>query len=129
MSQEAWSSGGSRHDADDTSDRLYTPEDFAAYAARRETRDGGAGGREPLTYGDPLTDPLPGAEPPPVAGAGSRPTSPPPSYRPSTPPPAGPPPAYRPPAARRRGRRAPVPPAATAPWPAAEEPTATCGGS
>ena len=41
MSQEAWSSGGSRHDADDTSDRLYTPEDFAAYAARREGRDGG----------------------------------------------------------------------------------------
>ena len=43
MSQEAWSSGGSRHEADDTSDKLYTPEDFAAYAARRETREGAAG--------------------------------------------------------------------------------------
>ncbi|MFC6345588.1 hypothetical protein ACFP8W_26615, partial [Nocardioides hankookensis] len=68
MSQEAWSSGGSRHDAhdpaDDTSDRLYTPEDFAAYAARRENRDGGAGEREPITYGDPLTDPLPSTQPP-----------------------------------------------------------------
>src|SRR6478609_2210891 len=99
MSQEAWSSGGSRHEADDTSDKLYTPEDFAAYAARRETRDGGAGGRESMTYGDPLTDPIPSAEPPaaevaptaapPVAA----PTGPPPAYRPSTPPPASPPPA------------------------------------
>ncbi len=93
MSQEAWSSGGSRHEADDTSDKLYTPEDFAAYAARRETRDGEAGGREAMTYGDPLTDPLPGAEAP-----AQVPTSPPPPYRPSTPPPAAPPPAYRPPA-------------------------------
>jgi MinD-like ATPase involved in chromosome partitioning or flagellar assembly len=97
MSQEAWSSGGSRHEADDTSDKLYTPEDFAAYAARRETREGGAGGREPMTYGDPLTDPLPGAEQPVQAPAA--PTSPPPSYRPSTPPPAAPPPAHPPPVA------------------------------
>jgi len=111
MSQEAWSSGGSRHDADDTSDRLYTPEDFAAYAARREGRDGGAGGREPITYGDPLTDPLPAAPAQaPVVEAPQVPTTPPPSYRPSTPPPASPPPAYAaPPAQAQR------PPATTAP--------------
>ena len=30
MSQEAWGSGGSRHD-DNTSDRLYKPEDLAAF--------------------------------------------------------------------------------------------------
>ena len=126
MSQEAWSSGGSRHDADDTSDRLYTPEDFAAYAARRETRDGGAGGREPITYGDPLTDPLPGAESPaqpaaqppaqppvePTVQTPAAPTSPPPSYRPSTPPPAAPPSAHRP----------PVDPPAAAAAPVTEEP-------
>jgi MinD-like ATPase involved in chromosome partitioning or flagellar assembly len=105
MSQEAWSTGGSRHDADDTSDRLYTPEDFAAYAARRE---GGAGAREAITYGDPLSDPLlsdpltgplPAQEAvpePPVVEA-APPATPPPAYRPSTPPPSGPPPAYRPP--------------------------------
>jgi len=121
MSQEAWSSGGSRHEADDTSDKLYTPEDFAAYAARRETRDGGAGGREPMTYGDPLTDPLPGAEPP--AQAPAAPTSPPPSYRPSTPPPAAPPPAYRPPLDPPVAAPAPVPAPVPAPaLPAAEEP-------
>ena len=44
MSQEAWSSAGSRHDHDDTSDRLYTPEDLAAYAARRDGRAAGAAG-------------------------------------------------------------------------------------
>src|SRR4051812_37767405 len=105
MSQDAWRSGGSRHEADDTSDRLYTPEDFAAYAARRETRDGGAGEREQVTYGDPLTAPLPGSQPvvEPVADADPVPAPPtfaPPAYRPSTPPPAGPPPAHRPPVDR-----------------------------
>ena len=113
MSQEAWSSGGSRHEADDTSDKLYTPEDFAAYAARRETRDGGAGGREPMTYGDPLTDPLPGAEQP--LQAPTAPTSPPPSYRPSTPPPAAPPPTHRPPADPPTVAEAPPVPASTEP--------------
>jgi len=113
MSQEAWSSGGSRHEADDTSDKLYTPEDFAAYAARRETRDGGAGGREPMTYGDPLTDPLPGAEQP--LQAPTAPTSPPPSYRPSTPPPAAPPPTHRPPADPPVAAAAPPVPASTEP--------------
>ncbi len=99
MSQDAWSSGGSRHDADDTSDRLYTPEDFAAYAARRESRPDGAGARDPLT--DPLTDPLvdplvEAAAEPPEPLAPSQPTSPPPAYRPTTPPPVGPPPSAPP---------------------------------
>ena len=114
MSQESWGSEGARPD-EDTSDRLYTPEDFAAYAARREARTGGAGSREPAAYGDPLFDPLteplaehvaePVAEPPappaapPVAPATPMPTSPPPAYTPSTPPPAGPPPAAPPQAA------------------------------
>jgi MinD-like ATPase involved in chromosome partitioning or flagellar assembly len=139
MSQEAWGSGGPRHDADDTSDRLYTPEDFAAYAARRETRQGGAGERESLTYGDPLTDdltddladpladPLPpqADEPTPPAPqapppAAAQPTTPPPAYRPSTPPPAAPPPAYQPPAA------APAAPASAPPaGPPATAPPAT----
>ncbi|MEP9364795.1 hypothetical protein ABLE68_17660 [Nocardioides sp. CN2-186] len=101
MSQEAWSSGGSRHDADDTSDRLYTPEDFAAYAARREGRPDGAGARDPLTdpLGDPLVDPLvdPLGEVPAAAAAPTAPpTSPPLAYRPTTPPPAGPPPSAPP---------------------------------
>ncbi|KQW43068.1 hypothetical protein ASC77_22535 [Nocardioides sp. Root1257] len=131
MSQEAWSSGGSRHEADDTSDRLYTPEDFAAYAARRENRDGGAGGREPMTYGDPLTDPLPSAEPPveaapptapPVAQPASTPSTPntpPPAYRPSTPPPPAAPPAAGPPATRPPVTTAPV--AAAPAQPGADE--------
>ena len=38
MSQEAWSPAGSRHDHDDTSDRLYSTDDLAAYAARRDAR-------------------------------------------------------------------------------------------
>ena len=108
MSQDAWSAGDSRHEPDDTSDRLYTPEDFAAYAARRETRDGGAGGRGSMTYGDPLTDPLPDPTPgvaaqpvaqhdQPPAQPTAVPASPPPAYRPSTPPPTGPPPTFRPP--------------------------------
>jgi MinD-like ATPase involved in chromosome partitioning or flagellar assembly len=134
MSQEAWSSGGSRHDADDTSDRLYTPEDFAAYAARRDTRDGGPGGREPITYGDPLTDPLPGAEPPaqhsaqplvePPVQASAAPTSPPPSYRPSTPPPSAPPPAYRPPVEAPVEPPVPAAQVSAAQVTAAEEPDA-----
>lgn len=102
MSQEAWGSGGARPD-EDTSDRLYTPEDFAAYAARREARAGGAGSREPAGYGDPLTDPLTDpldpqtdvlADPPPPAPpvpSTPMPTSPPPAYTPSTPPPPAPP--------------------------------------
>jgi MinD-like ATPase involved in chromosome partitioning or flagellar assembly len=106
MSQEAWGSGGARPD-EDTSDRLYTPEDFAAYAARRDARSGGAGEREQASYGDPLSDPLsdpwgdpltaPVASapeppaPPAAAPTTPMPTSPPPSYTPSTPPPAAPP--------------------------------------
>ncbi|MFC7497293.1 MULTISPECIES: MinD/ParA family ATP-binding protein [unclassified Nocardioides] len=114
MSQEAWH-GGSRHDADDTSDRLYTPDDFAAYAARRDAREGGAGGREPLTYGDPLTDGLddPLTDPTPDASGAeivSRPTAPPPSYRPATPPPAGPPPAQRQPVEAPAAHAAPPEP-------------------
>ncbi|ABL81926.1 MULTISPECIES: hypothetical protein [unclassified Nocardioides] len=102
MSQDAWSSAGSRHDHDATSDRLYTPEDLAGYAARRDARAGAgsrgpsAGPTDPLT--DPLTAPLadPGLEPP-VGTAPTRvpasppPSGPPPSYRPAGPPPSAPP--------------------------------------
>lgn len=78
---------GAADDADDTSDRLYTPEELAAYAAEQA----GAGAAP-----DPLTDPMPADEraeqaepprtitpaaPPPVLGP--RPTSPPPSAVPA----------------------------------------------
>lgn len=94
MSQEAWSSAGARHDQDDTSDRLYQPEDLAQYAARRDARDAaGAGGRP-----DPLTDPLPGQQPAPEPVSEQTaerdvvmPTAP----MPTSPPPSSPPPAYR----------------------------------
>ena len=58
MSQEAWSSAGSRQDHDDTSDRLYQPEDLAQYAARR---DGLGSGSRPDPLSDPLSDGLPGS--------------------------------------------------------------------
>ncbi|MBZ5741288.1 MinD/ParA family ATP-binding protein [Nocardioides mangrovi] len=123
MSQEAWSSGGSRHDTDDTSDRLYTPEDLAAYAARREARSGGGDTRETrLTYGDPLSDPLPAASTP----AAPMPTSPPPAgppptaYAPPTAAPATPAPAGPPPAAPPVAAPAAVEPAPTAPEAPAE---------
>jgi MinD-like ATPase involved in chromosome partitioning or flagellar assembly len=73
--------------ADDTSDRLYTPEELEAYAAEQAV--------DPLS--DPLTDPLPAqADPPAVPrsitpGAppalGPRPSAPPPSAVPAPPPP------------------------------------------
>ncbi len=129
MSQEAWGSEGQRSEgqrpagpgpAEDTSDRLYTAEDFAAYAARREARTGSAGSREQVTYGDPLTDPafaLPVQEPPaavePPATAPTVPT-------PTTPPPASPPPASPPPASPPRAARPTTPPPAAPPL--AEEP-------
>ena len=91
MSQEAWSSGGSRHDDDNTSDRLYQPEDLAEYAARRDARSAAGAGERP----DPLSDPLPGVEPP--AMPPSMPASMPAVPMPTTPPPSSPPPAYRPP--------------------------------
>jgi MinD-like ATPase involved in chromosome partitioning or flagellar assembly len=97
MSQDGWSSAGSRGEHDDTSDRLYTSEDLAEYAARRDARSaGGAGSRGQAGYGDPLTDPLPDPrarptepnEPAPYVAQAGMPTSPPPS---------SPPPSYQPP--------------------------------
>lgn len=77
MSQEAWSSAGSRHDHDDTSDRLYSTDELAVYAASH--RDPSASAEEDAPY-RPSAAPL----------------GPPPSYTPTTPPPAGPPPALPP---------------------------------
>ncbi|HEU5038160.1 MAG TPA: hypothetical protein VFT70_14220 [Nocardioides sp.] len=121
MSQEAWSSGGSRHD-DNTSDRLYTPEDLAEYAARRDARTGTGAGERPAPLTDPLNDPL--NDPLPQAG-------PAPSYpMPTTPPPTTPPPAYQPPQQAQPPQPAQPaqqrPPAQQpeAPHPAAEEPAA-----
>ncbi len=96
MSQEAWSSAGSRHDHDDTSDRLYSADDLAAYAARRDARaPGGAGTRDTHDHlADPLTDPvLVDRTAPSPADAAYRPGSP---TAPTTPPPSGPPPGYVP---------------------------------
>lgn len=100
MSQEAWSSAGSRHvedsTDDSTSDRLYTADDLAAYAARRDARaSGGAGTREAAAEEPPAEK----AAEPDIDDTAYRPTAPstpPPSYRPTTPPPAGPPPSHRP---------------------------------
>lgn len=102
MSQEAWRSAD---DQDDTSARLYTPEDLAGYAARRDARTAGSAGARPPVQGDPLSDPLadplsdpvrePVAEPVAHAPQVPAPSGPPPAYRPTVPPPAGPPPAAR----------------------------------
>ncbi|GAB3261815.1 MinD/ParA family ATP-binding protein [Nocardioides dilutus] len=79
--------------ADDTSDRLYTPEELAAYAAEQARADALV---DPLA--DPLTDPLPPAEalpPPPrtITPATSVTSSPAPDPRPTLGPrPTAPPP-------------------------------------
>lgn len=56
--------GGRRHDHDlsDTSDRLYRPDELAAYTAAREQRPTAppTGPPQQTVYGDPLTDPMPG---------------------------------------------------------------------
>ena len=94
MSQDAWSPAGSRHDHDDTRDRLYTPQDLAAYAAHRDGPAGSgsrdrSGAADPLT--DPLTDPRAGSAPAPMPTS-PPPASPPPAYhRPAGPPPTAPP--------------------------------------
>ncbi|WP_243059912.1 hypothetical protein [Nocardioides sp. SR21] len=95
MSQEAWSSAGSRHDHDDTSDRLYSTDELAVYAASH--RDSSAPAEADAPY-RPSAAPL----------------GPPPSYTPTTPPPAGPPPTLAPEAS------APAAPPAS-PAPATEE--------
>ncbi|MBJ7358245.1 MAG: hypothetical protein JHD21_12875, partial [Nocardioides sp.] len=59
------SDGASLDAADDTSDRLYTPEELAAYAAEQARADG-------APAPDPLTDPLPAVGPP----AGEQPPPP-----------------------------------------------------
>jgi MinD-like ATPase involved in chromosome partitioning or flagellar assembly len=114
MSQEAWSSAGSRHDHDDTSDRPYTPEDLAAYAARRDGRAvGGAGSRGSAGSADPLTDPLTGPLPEPLRDLQPGPLAGTTSYpMPSSPPPSAPPPAYRPAAAPPAGPPPTAPPSA-----------------
>jgi MinD-like ATPase involved in chromosome partitioning or flagellar assembly len=112
MSQEAWSSGGSRHDDDNTSDRLYKPEDLAAYAARRDARDVAGAGERPDPLSDPLGDPLTPAEASALPGD-AMPAVP----MPTTPPPSSPPPAYRPPAQTQPVAAEPV---AEAPEPAGE---------
>ncbi len=61
MSQDAWGSGGSRHD-DRTSDRLYQPEDLAAYAARRDARS--ATPAYPMPTSPPPSSPPPEYRPP-----------------------------------------------------------------
>ena len=101
------------HLSDDTSDRLYTPEELASYAAAEGPPDD----QPPTSRPDPLSDPLHEVEhtvirprpvlpdaPPvtplrqvtPVAGPPSGPPSSPPSGPPSGPPPQGGPPAVPP---------------------------------
>jgi MinD-like ATPase involved in chromosome partitioning or flagellar assembly len=117
--------GGQRpdHDLSDTSDRLYTPEELGAYAAgqRPASAQPPAAPPQQSVYGDPLTDPIPGATggavPPPRPahhhtnpglGAGHR--------QPSGPPPSGPPPQPAPaPWTPERQQAAPPVPAPSAP--------------
>ncbi|CAI9406193.1 MinD/ParA family ATP-binding protein [Nocardioides sp. T2.26MG-1] len=114
MSQEAWSTAGSRPDLDGSDatrdgagDRLRAPEDLATYAARRDAWSaGGPGASGAPVPGDPLTDPLAG--PPP-----GRPVVP---VMPTSPPPSSPPPAYRPPASSPP----PAPPAVVVEGPPAD---------
>ncbi|MGY2703180.1 MinD/ParA family ATP-binding protein [Nocardioides sp. HB32] len=107
MSQEAWSSGGSRHEEDNTSDRLYKPEDLAEYAARRDARSVAGPGGRPDPLGDPLSDPIPEATPvvPTAPKAPAAPAFP----MPTAPPPSAPPPAYRPPVTTEPVAEAPAP--------------------
>ncbi|WP_090855739.1 MinD/ParA family ATP-binding protein [Nocardioides lianchengensis] len=111
-------------DPSDTSDRLYTPEELAAYAAgQAPVRPAEA----PAPAGDPLSDPLP--------GYAARPTAPPPSgpppaappvARPSTPPPApaAPPAPVAAPAPAPLRAAPPAPPAPTASAPSSAPPSA-----
>jgi MinD-like ATPase involved in chromosome partitioning or flagellar assembly len=101
------------HLSDDTSDRLYTPEELQAFAAAEE--------QGPANRPDPLTDPLPGQAPAPSPAPVSAPRAPEP-VRSATPPP--PPTASRgiTPAAQSRPQpppppapARPAPPGATAP--------------
>jgi MinD-like ATPase involved in chromosome partitioning or flagellar assembly len=107
------------HLSDDTSDRLYTPEELASYAAQ----DAGSYGS------DPLTDPLPIVEqtvvrpqPPPAPArqvTSAAPPAGPPPGRPSGPPP---PPPVRPAGGPPQGPPASAPPAAAPAVPPQAEP-------
>ena len=125
----------------DTSDRLYTPEELAAFAQQQAA---GTAAPEPIR-GDPLTDPIPGwpssaaeapsSEPsaprtaaaPAAPGAAPAPTGPPPSG----PPPGAPPPATPPPVAAQPPRPAAPPsgpPTAPPTGPPSGPPTAPPAG-
>ncbi|GAA4381071.1 hypothetical protein [Nocardioides caricicola] len=93
MSQDAWSSAGSRHDHDDTSDRLYSTDELAVYAAAH--RDSSAAAESDAAYR------------PTAAPVGPPPSYPPTAAAPAGPPPAGPPPAGPPPAAPPTSHAAP----------------------
>jgi hypothetical protein len=127
--------GGQRpdHDLSDTSDRLYTPEELGAYAAGQRPAQPPAAPPQQSVYGDPLTDPMPGAPgavPPPRPahhhtnpglGAGRRqPSGPPPSGPPTTPPPQPTPAPWSP----DRQQAAPATPAAATTPPTATAPAA-----
>lgn len=123
--------------SDDTSDRLYTPEELASFAAAEAAREQEAQGQQ--VRPDPLSDPLPAGDqddpeatvvrprptlvPPPVsgppAGAPSGPPPPPPA-RPAGGPPAGPPsgPPSGPPRTPPPPPRVPPAPQQSAPAPA-----------
>ena len=89
MSQDAWSSAGSRHDHDDTSDRLYAPEELVAYAEQQApSSPPEPGGPRSGGYGDPLNDPL--NDPFEAAPAAAVPTPVPVAAPPTAPPTASP---------------------------------------
>lgn len=121
---EAWSSAGSRDGGravdDDTSDRLYQPEDLTEYAVRRSNRAVGSAGSRPDPLNDPLGDPLGG----PVGDPLRDPLGPPPEGAPAAPP-AAPPAPYPGQQAAGAPLSAPLGPMPTTPPPAHRPPTTT----
>ncbi len=107
MNQSHGPSDGTDHDASDTSDRLYTPEELQAYAAEQPPAS---------VHGDPLTDPLPefGSRPAVPSAPPAAPTAAPTAVPPSAPPAVPAPQLAAPPSSPPR---TPPPPPPSAPPP------------
>ncbi len=102
----------------DTSDRLYTPEELAAYAREQANAAAPRSAAPERIRGDPLTDPIPGwppVTPASTAPAAAAPTMPPPAAQEEAVLPSGPPPSGRPPSGPPPLGQPPAMPPAAAP--------------